>query len=88
MNLASGKSLSILELAHLVSDVFKFDYDRDIPVIFSDGTTSDAAEAPAKRFHVSTKALSQLMPSLQLCPLKDGIKEVIEYIQQFDLYKL
>jgi hypothetical protein len=77
----------MLELAHLVSDVFKVDFDRYIPVVFPDGRISAVAAAPNQRFQASTIALSKLIPSLQLYPLKDGIREVIQYILNFDLHK-
>lgn len=86
MNLASGKSLSMLELAHLVSDVFKVDFDRYIPVVLPDGTTSVVPGAPNQRFQVSTITLSKLIPSLKHYPIKSGIREVIQYIQNTDLF--
>ena len=87
MNLASGETLSMLELAHLVSYVFKLDFDRYIPVIYPDGTISKVAGAPDQRLQVSTEALFEIIPSLRLYPLIDGIREVIQYILNSNLHK-
>lgn len=88
MNLASGKSLSMLELAHLVSDVFKADFDSYVPVVLPDGTISTVLRAPDQRLKVSTEAVSHLIPSLRLDPLKSGIIEIIQYISDFNLHRV
>lgn len=85
MNLASGESLSMLELAHLVAHVLEVDFDKHVPVILPDGKISPIANPPHNRIRISTETLLGLIPGWETCSLKSGIKETLQYITKYDI---
>lgn len=79
-NLGSGTTLTILELAHKVADVFRADYGEDIPIVFADGTRSEhPPSSSAPKFIYDTSRIR----SLGYAPhttLEDGIREVFHFL--------
>jgi nucleoside-diphosphate-sugar epimerase len=82
-NLGSGETLTILELAHRVKDVFKKEFNIEIPVYMPDGSISKAplGHENMNRFEYDISRLSDLGFSLA-APLSQGIKELFQYLKK------
>jgi len=81
-NIASGRTYSILELAHHVSSTYYKKYNKNIPVILPDGTISNKASIKSEKnkFQIDINKISELgyIPSISI---EKGIDEVLSYIE-------
>lgn len=81
-NLGSGTTLTILELAHKVAEVFYADYGKTLPILFADGTLSErvpAESAPKFSYDISRFRALGYTPQTTL---EDGIREVFHFLHQ------
>jgi UDP-glucose 4-epimerase len=83
-HVCSGKTLTILELAHLVKDSFFKRYKRKIQVILPDGSISENSLqcSGIPRYTVSNLKLRSLGFSPET-NLQSGIEEIFEYLENF-----
>ncbi len=82
-HIASGNTLTILELAHEVKKVFNNRYQKDIPIILPNNLISEGLDDNIDKFVLSTKN----MEHLGFCPTTDliaGIDEVFSYLENRD----
>ncbi len=82
INIASGKTLTILELAHVVKSVFNERFSKDIPIEFSDNTISNTADVfeNDERYVIDTSRINKFGFKLKTS-LKSGIIELFNYIE-------
>lgn len=81
-NLGSGTTLSIVELAHKVAEVFRANYGEELPIVFADGTRSEHAPVEsAPKFCYDSSRLRSLGYTPQ-ATLEDGIREVFHFLHQ------
>lgn len=80
--LASGNTLTILELAHVVKRVFEERYKKEMNIHFPDGTISMDEQAffDVKRYCFDTKRLKKLRFQPET-DMRDGIAELFEYLE-------
>lgn len=84
-HISSGKTLTILELAHMVKSVYKERYRKDIQVILPDKSISINSEkfSETERYLVNNSKLKSLgfKPETEL---ESGINEIFEYLENTD----
>jgi nucleoside-diphosphate-sugar epimerase len=80
MNLASGNTLTMLELAHLVSSVYEKDFNRKVPVFLPRGEESVLPKEPITRFRVLTESLSNAISFTPTVSLEQGVSEVLHFV--------
>jgi len=82
-NLSSGRTLSILEIAHTIKNVYKKKYKLDISIELVDGKVSENADNFEKkpRYYVSNKKLASLGFSPKTS-LETGILEIFEFLEK------
>jgi UDP-glucose 4-epimerase len=82
-NLSSGKTLTILEIAHAIKNVYKEIYKSDIPVLLKDGTISlnekEFSNVPRYKVDNNKLCLLGFKPEIGL---EDGIHESFEFIEK------
>lgn len=79
-NLGSGTTLTILELAHMVAEVYRCDYGSDIPVVFADGSRSvgmPVGTAPRFQYDISRIRAAGYEPQFSI---EHGIRELFHYL--------
>lgn len=81
-NLGSGKTHTILEIAHVISNTFKKEFEVDIPVILPDGSISETARHHRKfgRFMYDISEIKSLGFSPEVS-LEQGISEIFHYLK-------
>lgn len=81
-NIASGRTYSILELAHKVSSTFYKKYNKNIPVIFPDGTISsdpsDYLDYKKNKIDINRINALGFHPSISI---DQGIEEIFTYFE-------
>ena len=81
-HVSSGKTLTILQLAHVVKSVYKLRYKKDIQIILPDKTISENPNIYSKseRFTVDNSKLKSIgfKPTISL---STGINEIFEYLE-------
>ena len=82
-HIASGNTLTILELAHEVKKVFNNRYQKDIPIILPNNLISEGLDDNIDKFVLSTKNMEHLgfRPKTDLIA---GIDEVFSYLENRD----
>jgi UDP-glucose 4-epimerase len=80
-HIASGETLTILELAHKVRLVYNQEYNKEIEIILPDKSISEYPDISNNidRYRISNNRLNEI-GFLQKVDLKSGIKEIIEYL--------
>jgi len=81
-NVASGKTYTILELAHVVQSKFNERYGKDIPIILPDKTLSKNHRKfkNLKRFLIDTSRIKKL-GFQQPTSLQTGLDEIFDYLE-------
>lgn len=77
MNLASENTLSILELALLISQIFRENFNMEIPIEMPKTCEFSSLDTPNARFQISCGLLKSKIRFEQQMPLKSGIKNLI-----------
>jgi len=82
-HLASGNTLTILELAHKVRMIYLERYKKEIPVYLPDNAISESCEATQHnpKFHVDISRIGKLGFRTEM-DLKMGINEIFDYIEK------
>jgi nucleoside-diphosphate-sugar epimerase len=82
-NLGSGKTYTILEAAHTISDIYKERFNYDVPVILPDGAISQGANKHklSSRFTYDITKIRE-MDITPRQDIKDGVKEIISYLEK------
>ena len=80
-HIASGITLTILELSHMVKTILKKEYNKEIDIIFPDNSISEHLDNSKiiDRYLISTNRLNEIGFRHKV-DLKSGIKEIIEYL--------
>jgi nucleoside-diphosphate-sugar epimerase len=83
-HIASGKSLTILELAHIVKEVYSKRYNIDVDIILQDNSISKKLKIfdDIERYSFSTKKLDKLGYKINT-ELHSGIDEIFQYLESF-----
>ncbi len=83
-HIASGKSLTILELAHIVKEVYSNRYNTDVDIILQDNSISKRPKIfdDIERYSFSTKKLDELGYKKNT-ELRSGIDEIFQYLESF-----
>ena len=83
-NLASGKTINILEIAHLVKNIYRKKYDKDIDIFFSDNSISGDATKFSNRetFHIDVKRMEKLGFKTKTS-LQKGIADFFEWLDTY-----
>lgn len=79
LNLASGETVTILELAFMVANLYKKKKGVEIPVITPNGVAVDAIKTD--KFQVQINPIVQKLFKNSSRSLEDGIMEVFSYIE-------
>ena len=77
MNLASENTLSILELAILISQIFRENFNMEIPIEMPIGCELPSPDPHITRFQISCGLLTDKTGFKQATSLKRGIKDLI-----------
>lgn len=80
INIGAGLTYTILELAHLVKNVYNLIYARDIEIILGDGTVSkELSSSQIEKFGWNTSKLMKLgfLPKISI---ENGIAEIFKYL--------
>lgn len=82
-HISSGKTLTILELAHVVKSVYQTRYNDNIKVILPDGAISEDPNEFLKtdRYIINNSKLKSL-GFIPKTDLKTGINEIFEYLEK------
>ncbi len=80
-NLGSGATLTILELAHIVAEVYRADYGEEIPIVFADGTRSVERSATTNRKFQYDIDKIQSVGYAPEYSIEDGIRELFHYLR-------
>jgi len=85
-HLSSSKTLTILELAHVVKNVYFEMFEEDIPILMSDGSDISSLEKymSINRYTIDNSKLKQL-GFLPVVNLNHGIKELFAYLKENEL---
>jgi len=80
-NLSSGKTVTILELAHLIQNLFKKQFGLEIPVVLPDQKLSDTINTPLlkTKYVVDNSKFKHLGFNPQTS-LEEGITELFNYL--------
>ena len=78
-HLASGETLTILELAHAVREVFKNRYQKEINICLPDDFIPVEIRR-CERFSINTTRINELGFQLKI-PLMEGINELFDYLE-------
>jgi UDP-glucose 4-epimerase len=78
LNLCSGKTYTILELANIVAEVYKDLYDKDVEIKLPPGSSSISLEELAKIEFVPGEGIKNKSTSTDL---KAGVKSLLMHIQ-------
>ena len=80
-HLASGVTLTILELSNMVKTILKKEYNEEIEIVFPDKTISESQDKSQNidKYLISTNRLNEI-GFYHKVDLKSGIKEIIEYL--------
>jgi UDP-glucose 4-epimerase len=82
-NLSSGKTLTILEIAHAIKSVYKQKYKSDICVRFIDNAISENTDkfAHNSKYQIENKKLTSIgfNPKMKL---EDGILEIFDFLEK------
>jgi len=81
LNLSSGKTTTILELAHLIQNLFKKQFGLEIPVVLPDQKLSDTINTPLlkTKYVVDNSKFKHLGFNPQTS-LEEGITELFNYL--------
>ena len=79
-HIASGKTLNILELAHIVKKVFSERYSKEIPIYLPDESVSNNSDKfkDSERFMIDIKRIKELGFQNNVS-LQAGVNEIFEY---------
>ena len=79
-HIASGKTLNILELAHIVKKVFSERYSKEIPIYLPDESVSNNSNKfkDSERFMIDIKRIKELGFQNKVS-LQAGVNEIFEY---------
>ncbi|MCX6723124.1 MAG: NAD(P)-dependent oxidoreductase, partial [Candidatus Staskawiczbacteria bacterium] len=81
VNVGSGSTYTILELAHLVRKVYNLIFGKDIEIILGDGTVSkELSSSQIEKFSWDTNKLKKL-DFLPETSIESGIGEIFKYLQ-------
>ena len=80
-HIASGQTLTILELAHKVRSVYNKKYNKEVDIILPDKSISEDPDIfnNIDRYRISNDKLNKI-GFFQKVKLESGIKEIFEYI--------
>lgn len=82
INIGSGSTFTILELAHLVKNVYKSFYEKEIEIILGDGSISnELPSVHSEKFHWNTGRLKKLGFSTTKS-IEEGIAEIFHYLEK------
>ncbi|MBF0231408.1 MAG: NAD(P)-dependent oxidoreductase [Desulfamplus sp.] len=83
-HLGSGQTYTMLELAHIVANVYQKKYHQPIPVVFSDGRVSKNAQlhSSIEKFQYDIQRISSLGYEIHV-NLETGISEVFDFLNTF-----
>jgi len=81
-NIASGETVTIMELSHCVAEIYKDKYHLEIPIILPDKSISIDPNLYQyiKRYRIDTRGMTQLGFQPQI-GLKEGLVELFEYLE-------
>ena len=81
-NLSSGITLSMLELAHMVKQVYETRYKKNISIIFPDGSKSDNLDnyREPKKYIINNNRINKFGFHVNVS-LKEGINELFQYLE-------
>jgi UDP-glucose 4-epimerase len=84
-HIASGQTLTILELAHKVRLVYNQEYNKEIEIILPDKSISEYPDISNNidRYRISNNRLNEI-GFLQKVNLESGIKEIFKYLENND----
>ncbi|WP_276359550.1 NAD(P)-dependent oxidoreductase [Daejeonella sp. H1SJ63] len=85
LHVSSGSSNSLLEIAHLVKDVYQHRYGSSIPVYYSSNKLSETAPEINSKYTIANRKLKQI----GFCPLinlSEGIEGLFIYFEKSDTY--
>ena len=87
INIASGTTCSILELAHNVSIKYKEKYNKEIPVVLNDNTVSESLPTfqSKQKFYIDISKIKQL-GFKQKTSISEGISEIFNYLEEISLF--
>ena len=82
-HIASGNTLTILELAHIVKEVFIERFHGNISIFLPDGSGSETSDAyrSVKRFKMDISEIKRLGFQPTRKKVKDGINELFDYFE-------
>ncbi|MCH8012522.1 MAG: NAD(P)-dependent oxidoreductase [Candidatus Marinimicrobia bacterium] len=85
-HIATGETWAILELAHIVADIYKGRYNKEIPIFLPDNSISESPELyqNEQRFNIDITKMKKLgfQPEISL---QKGILELFEYLNSLYL---
>jgi len=81
-HISSGQTLTILELAHTVKEIYKLRYNKDIPVLLPNKKVSQNPDENLgiERYNVNNSKLVSLGFTAEIS-LPDGINEIFNYLE-------
>ena len=80
-HISSGQTLTILELAHSVKEIYKLRYKKNIPVLLPNKMVSETPDKylETERYIINNSKLTSLGFSPETS-LENGINEIFDYI--------
>ena len=80
-HISSGRTFTILELAHKVRSVYNQEYNNEIEIILPDNSISEYQDISnnIERYRISNNRINEI-GYLQKVNLESGIKEIFEYL--------
>lgn len=82
VNIGYGQTFTILELAHLVKNVYFREFNKEVDVVFKDGTKSNTAPVgDTEKFKWMTDNLNKIgfKPEVNM---ESGIKEIFNFLKE------
>lgn len=84
-NVSSGRSISLLQLAHLVQDIYEVRYKIKIPVYYNTNVISTASPVIYHQINISNTKLKNFGFSCNI-QIEEGINEVFNYLESISNY--
>ena len=83
-HIASGQTLTILELAHIVKTVYYQQYNKVIDIILPDNSTSESSDIRTSidNYIISPNRLNEIGFQCQT-DIESGIGEIIKYLELY-----
>jgi len=81
-NISFGQTLTVLELAKAVKNIYKKRYNYDIPITFPDGMSSNAnKESSNKKKHIIDNSRLKTIGYSPKIDLETGLNEVFDFLE-------